>query len=245
MDKKHFAIALALALTVATLLTACGSAPRTQAAQESHAKDALAQKYHTEFEIVQMYPQKLGDKYYEVQAYPAGDPSTLFTAAIDTDDDNCSSNYIERKVCSAIAASVEDALVGLPGDSYAFVCGVGPQPLTDDTDISVDEYIALDDMNKFRVELFAVLDDETSDMLYQSLSDALGNRAGMTAAMNLYAIDAEQMKAVREYFSKNDGLYFDYKLLTADYPQAELSYENGQLVTEESKFSAWMSLLES
>ena len=242
MDKKPFAIAVALALTVATLLTACDS--KTKDAQERHAKDALAQKYRTEFEIVQMYPQKLGDKYYEVQAYPAGDPSALFTAAIDAYDDNCSSNYIERKVCSAIAASVEDALVGLPGDYYAFVCGVGPQPLTDDTDIGVDEYIALDDMNKFRVELFAVLDGETSDMLYQKLGDALGNRAGMTATMNLYAVDAEQMKAVREYFSKNDGLYFDYKLLTADYPQAELSYENGQLVTEESKFSAWMSLLE-
>lgn len=53
-------------ITVASVLVACGVTPEKK---ELHAKTVLEEKYSETFEITQVYPQKLGALYYEVQAY--------------------------------------------------------------------------------------------------------------------------------------------------------------------------------
>lgn len=84
-----------MAIITASVLAACGTKPEDR---EARASAALSAKYHQEFEITQVYPQRFGDLYYEVQAYPAGDPQILFNAAIDTEDDQISDTYVERRV---------------------------------------------------------------------------------------------------------------------------------------------------
>ena len=232
---KVFLRAFFMSVLASVLLSACGSRPEDR---ESHAKAALEQKYNTEFEIAQVYSQKIGDLYYEVQAFPITNPDMRFTAAIDTKDDNISDNFVERKVCTAIAKSVERSMDGLSGSYYAFACGAGPQPLTDDADISIDEYVALDTLNTFKIEVFVAPEAKSAQAIYHNLCEALSGMESVTADLSFYVVDEEQMKSVKEYFARNDDMYFEYKRMTADYPRADVSFVNGKIETSESVFVA-------
>ena len=123
------------------VLRACLIKPEEK---EPHAKAALEQKYGMEFEITEIYPQKFGELYYNVQAYAKEEPLLRFSASIDTEDDGCADTLVERRICRDIAEKAARNLDDLEGYYDVFVYARGPQPITADTGLSIAEYAALD-----------------------------------------------------------------------------------------------------
>ena len=117
------------------------------------ASERLSQKYNKDFVIKEVYNKKIGQSYYEVDAYPSGEPDILFRASIDTNDKYCSDNYVERYICKQISDEIHLNL-GFADNIYVFTEGVGPQPKTDNVEQSIQEYANLDPLNKFRASIF-------------------------------------------------------------------------------------------
>jgi len=224
-----------MAIITASVLSACGIQPEEK---EDRAKAALEQKYHKEFEITQVYPQKFGDLYYEVQAYAVDEPETRFTAAVDTEDDMVSDTYVERRVCGAITKSMEENMDELPGYYFLFTRAVGPQPITDDAEISIKDYAELDPYNRFQVDLFVAPEEAEAAAFYQSLSKAFGGLEYIAGGVCLYVVNAEQMEAVQDYLALNDQPDLEYKQLTKEFFSLEIPYEKGVIGMMEADFTA-------
>ena len=84
--------------------------------KEETAKKALKEKYQEEFEISEIFDQKLGESSYRVQANPVSDSTLNFRASVEFKDHALSDNYVERIICHKINTQVEKNLNGLPGD---------------------------------------------------------------------------------------------------------------------------------
>lgn len=224
-----------MAIITAEVLAACGVKPEDK---EGRAKDALEQKYQQEFEITQVYPQKFGELYYEVQAYPVQDPQLRFTASIDTEDSHLSDTYVERLVCQAISRQVEENLDNLPGYYTVFTHAVGPQPITDNREISIADYAALDPYNRFQVELFVKPEEASASSLYSSLTNLFHGLEYLKGGLNLFLVSEEQMEEVQAYFEQNDTLTTEYTGLTGDLFTLELSYDLGRPEQSEQDFAA-------
>lgn len=223
-----------MAIITAEVLAACGVPPEEK---EGRAKAALEQKYQREFEIIQVYPQKFGDLYYEVQAYAVDEPQLRFSAAIDTGDSNISDSYVERRVCAAISNRAAENLDGLPGYYYLLTRAVGPQPFADDPQIGIREYAALDPLNWFRIDLFVVPDRGERDAFYKSLGALMGGLEYLTVKVRLYVVDEEQNEAVQEYWETNETENLEYKEMTSVFFSVELPFEKGALTISEEEFA--------
>lgn len=200
-----------VAIITAEVLSACGVKPEEK---EARAKAVLEQKYGIKFEIAEIYPQKFGELYYEVQAYPADDPLTRFSASIDTEDDGCSDTFVERRVCRDIAEQVAQNLDSLEGYYDLFVISRTPPAITADKDISIYDYSQLDKPNLFRVNLYVKPEGADAGALYQSLSGLLTGLEYLDCETRLYLVDQEQMEAVQAYLETHDVLDSDYQQMT-------------------------------
>ena len=191
-------ILILLAICLLSILTACQQGQD----REELARAALHDKYERNFEILQVYSQKIGQEYFEVMA--ADSDGILFTAAIDTINENVSDNYVERIICDAISARIR----GNTGIPDVYVNAVGPQPITGDTNISIEEYASLDPLNRFRVDLFLTSAEEIG-----TTANYDTGLSGITLAPHLYITDEEGLMSVRTYWSAHDGINLDYKTL--------------------------------
>lgn len=223
-----------MAIVTASVLAACGTKPEDK---ENRAKTALEQKYHKEFEITEIYPQKFGELYYEVQAYALDEPQVRFKASIDTEDDNISDSYVERQVCAAIARQAEQNLDGLPGYYYLSVQAQGPQPITSDAAISIKDYAALDVYNRFLIELFVVPESTDGAAFYQSLTKLFENLEFLAGDVCLFVVSEEQSQAVQAYFELHDSPDFEYMQLTKEFFSIDIPYENGLIRMTEAEFT--------
>lgn len=225
-----------MAIITASVLEACGVPPEKR---EARAKAALEEKYQEEFEIIQVYPQKFGDLYYEVQACAVDEPQLRFTAAIDTEDSNISDNYAERRVCAAISNQAGENLDSLPGYYYLLTRALGPQPSTADAQIAIRDYTALNPNGRFQIDLFITPDPERDGTaIYQSLEKLLNGLEYLRASVCMYVVSEEQSDAVQEYWELNDTPNLDYKEMTAEFFFLELPFEQGILGMTQEKFSA-------
>lgn len=219
------------------LLTACG-VPANE--RESHAADALAQKYGREFEITRVYAQKLGDPYYEVQAYPVDEPRIRFSAAIGTEDDGISDTYVERRVCAAIAGQAAKNLDELPGYFYLFARGIGPQPFTDNAEITIQDYARLDSDNKFRIEAFVVPESKDANAYYNGFVRMFDGLEYLNGNVRLYVVDEEQMKSVQDFFDENDALGMEFMRMTEEFRSFKIPYQKGRMEMGKDAFLAAM-----
>lgn len=231
---KQIVRILIMAIITTSVLTACGVRPEEK---EQRAKEALERKYNREFEITAVYPQKFGELYYEVQAYAADDPLVRFTAAVDTEDDNISDSYPEQRVCAAISRKAEENLDGLPGIYYVRTHAVGPQPITDDADISIQDYAALDPLNLFRIEIYVTPEQSDTALCYKALSQLYHELECLTGTGRLFVINEEQMQAVQTYFDANDERTHEYTMLTQDFFFLDINYEKGVIGMTEQAFA--------
>lgn len=226
-----------MAIITTEVLTACGIRPE---ARENHAKAALEGKYNKEFEITEIYPQKFGDLYYSVQAYAVDDPELRFTADIDTEDEGVSDTYVERLICAELTRQAEKNLDGLPGYYYVFTHAIGPQPITDNAEISVEDYMALHPKNKFRFCLFFVPDNADASDVYGCLEKMLAGLDYISGDIQLFLINEEKMAAVQEYFAYNDDFKYGYSQLIEDFYTIEYTYEKGTIALTENNFISAM-----
>lgn len=224
-----------MAIITSSVLSACGVKPEEK---ESRAANALARKYQKDFEIAEIYPQKFGDLYYEVRAYPVDDPMVCFSASIDTEDDRISDTYVERLVCTAISQQAAKNLDVLPAYYYLFVHAIGPQPIVDDAEVTVEDYAAMDPYNRFQIELFAVPEEKDINALYDGLSKLYEGMDYLNGNVCLYIIDEERMEAVQTYFETSDGLKFDFYRLSKEFFSFEIPYENGRIMMSKETFAA-------
>lgn len=224
-----------MAIVTASVLAACGTKPEDK---ENRAKAALEQKYHKEFEITEVYPQKFGDLYYEVQAYALDEPQVRFTAAIDTEDDNISDSYVERRVCAAISRQAEENLDGLPGYYYLSVRAQGPQPITADAGISIKDYVAMNSYNRFLIEVYVVPESKDGALFYQSLAGLLKNLDFLPGVARLVLVTEEQSQAVQAYFELHDTTDAEYRRLTEPFFSVDIPYQNGLIDMTEAEFIA-------
>lgn len=222
-----------MAIVTAAVLAACGTKPEDK---ENRAKTALEKKYQKEFEITQIYPQKFGDLYYEVQAYALDEPQVRFTAAIDTEDDNISDSYVERRVCAAISRQAEQNLDGLPGYYYLSVQAQGPQPVISDAAISIKDYAALDAYNCFLIELFVVPESSDGAAFYQSLAKLFENMEFLAGDVRLFMVNVEQSQAVQAYFELHNSPDFEYMQLTKEFFSVDIPYKSGSISMTEAEF---------
>jgi len=232
---KRIGRIIIMAIITASVLSACGTRPEDR---ESRAKAALEQKYHREFEIIEVYPQKFGDLYYEVQACAVDEPEVRFTASVDTEDDMVSDTYVERRVCAAITQGMENNLDTLPGYYYLFTQAVGPQPITSDAEISIEGYAALDPYNRFQINLFAVPEEASPAPFYASVSRLFEGLEYLAGSARLYVVNAEQMQAVQDYLAINDKPDMEYKQLTRGFFSVDIPYEKGTIKMTEAEFTA-------
>lgn len=224
-----------MAIVTTSVLSACGVKPEDR---ENRAAEALAQKYHKEFEIVQVYPQKFGDLYYEVQAYAVDEPLVRFTASVDTEDETVSDTYVERRVCAAISQRAEENLNELPAYYYLFVHAIGPQPIVNDVEITIKDYAALDSYNRFRIEIFVVPEEQDVDAVYHALANLYSGLDCLNGDARLFVIDEEQMESVQTYFEINDKPGFDFFSLTEKFFSLEIPYKNGDIKINREVFAA-------
>jgi len=224
-----------MAIITSEILSACGVAPEEK---ESRAANALARKYNKEFEITEVYPQKFGELYYEVQAYAVDAPQLRFTAAVDTEDDGVSDTYVERLVCAAISQRISENLDALPGYYYVETQAVGPQPITEDAGISIADYAALDQLNRFQVELFVVPEGKDAQTFYDSLSNMFAGLDCLNGKVRLHVVRDEDMEAVQAYFEQNDKLGLAYLELTEDFFCLEVPYSAGSIAMSGTEFAS-------
>lgn len=223
-----------MAIITASVLSACGVKPEER---ESRAKAALEQKYSREFEILEVYPQKFGDLYYEVQACAVEEPLIRFSAAVSTEEDTISDSYVERRVCAAAARRAGENLDQMPGIYYVDVFAGGPQPYTEDPDISIQDYAALDTLNVFQVELFVVPEKKDPEAFYSSISGLFSGMECLSGAVRLYLVSEEQMSAAQEYLEVSDDLYSEYLEVTKGFFRLDIPYRKGVLDMSAEEFS--------
>lgn len=223
-----------MAIITAEILSACGVPPEEK---ENRAEASLQHKYGKAFEVLEVYPQKFGDLYYEVLAYPVDEPLVRFSAAIDTEDENISDSYIERRVCAAIARKAEENLDQLPGAYYLAVYAGGPQPYTEDPGISIEAYASLDPLNMFQIELLVTPDGKDPEAIYSSITNLFSGMDCLSGFIRLYLVSGEQMDVAQEYLEAHDGLYSEYLELTKGFFRLEIPYQKGNLSMSGQEFA--------
>ena len=77
------------------------------------ATEKLSERYHKNIAILEIYPKKIGQAYYEVAAYAEDEPDIVFSAAIDTKDENFSDDYVERYICAQISKKIQENITFL------------------------------------------------------------------------------------------------------------------------------------
>lgn len=223
-----------MAIVTTSVLTACSVKPEEK---ESRAAEALAKKYNKEFEITRVYPQKFGDLYYEVQAYPEDEPQIRFSASVDTENDRISDTYVERLVCTAISRQAAENLDGLPGYYYLFARAMGPQPIADNAEITIREYAAIDPYNQFRIEVFVVPEKKDADAFYNSLAKIFKGLGYLNGSVRLFVVDEEQMESVQAFFDEYDGITLDFLTLSENFFSVKISYKGGEIEMSRDVFA--------
>lgn len=185
---KYIMLLLPL-ICILLLATACGD-------RASIASARLSSKYNKNFVIKKVFPQKIGQEYYEVKAYPEDDPEVLFDAVIDTKDDNFSDNYVARVICKKITNEIYKNL-NTTDNIYIFVDASGPQPYTDNPEISIYDYISLDSLNKIGISIFAT--KETDDLYNANILFSNIDYIDMSA--RVYIVNEEKLQEIKTYLS--------------------------------------------
>ena len=224
-----------MAVLTIEMLSSCGVPP---AVREAHAKAALERKYGKEFEITDVYPQKAGDLFYRVQAYAVDEPRLRFKAAIDTEDDRISDDYVEKRICASISETLGAQLDRLPGVFYIFTYPGAPQPLVDDPEISVRDYVLLSPVNCFVSDLFFVPDkDAQAQEVYGSLAGILKKTEYLPLILNFCIVSEEQLDAAEALLDMYDENSMEYKRFLLDVFRVELSFVSGKLKMTEKEFT--------
>lgn len=207
--------------------------------RESHAKAALEMKYRKEFEITKIYSLKFDKGYYEVQAYMIGEPEIRFLAAVDMDNDRVSDSYVEKRICKMISQKIAENLDGLPGYYYLYTYALGPQPLSDDIDISIQDYVLLDSYNSFQIELFVSPEAADDKSMYRSIVKMFEGLKFLAVNVTLYFTNEEGITDIQAYLEDGDtGVRtFSYKKRKKGFYSLTLPYEMGCLKMTESEFA--------
>lgn len=236
---KRFLCSL-LALCSILLCTAC--TPHNNAVEEDQAPRIvrlLQERYDTEFEVTKVNNQA-DDRYIVAQARVKEDPALLFSVTVNTQDDNMSESYIERKLCTEVAAQLGESLSDSQDDYCVFCTMVGPQPITADTSLSVQDYMDLDPYNSMHVLVFI---GEKVDYIkavrgLQTLARDLGY---IEATAELYTVSATQLQDIKEYFSERDTLDDDFNYIIASLDASEFSLAlPAKDLLEQMRFRFWV-----
>lgn len=205
---------------------------------ESHAKAVLEMKYQKKFEITKINALKFNDGYYEVQAYAIDEPEMRFWAAVDMEDDNVSDSYVERRICEMISQKAAENLDGLPGYYYLYTYASGPQPAANDVNISIQDYVALDPNNDFRIELFVCPENSDVKKMYICVAKMLKGLQFLPVNATLYLMDEKNMAGIQAYLEDGDANVrtFSYKNRKKGFYSFVLPYEKGILEVTESEF---------
>lgn len=185
----------------------------SQNKKTTEASKKLKDRYNENFVIKKVYPQKIGQNYYEVLAYPEKRPDILFGATIDTKDENFSDNYVERHICEQISNKIS-ANIALGDRGYIFTDAIGPQPITSDLEQSIQEYLELDSYNKFLSSIFITYDTygvNDSSIVFSGLEY-------LDISAEIYTVSEKQLQEVKKYFSNNEKTDTqDYRALIKDF----------------------------
>lgn len=177
------------------------------------ATEKLSERYHKNIAILEIYPKKIGQAYYEVAAYAEDEPDIVFSAAIDTKDENFSDDYVERYICAQISKKIQEN-IGMQNNIYILTEAVGPQPITHDLNQTIQEYEKLDPLNKFRVSIFTA--SETSKNWSAS---TLFYGLGIHISGEVFTVNQKQLQAVKAHLSKNPNTNdFEYQQMAKDFP---------------------------
>lgn len=208
--KRFFILIFILILLI---LTRCLIFTNSNNNRADEACKKLSQRYNKDFTIKEVYPKKIGQKYYEVAAYPEDDPDVLFIASIDTNDDFFSDSYVERHICKQISKEIYTNL-GLEDNIYIFTEALGTQPITYDLEQSIQEYVNLNQYNKFKASIFVTYETDdlyNSDILFSNLKY-------LDISAKIYIVNKEQLQEVKTFFSNHIHTNnLDYKTLVKDF----------------------------
>ena len=203
-------IICAVIIAIVVLLQKGSGQISNNSSEATQAKVKLSQRYNKEFVIKKVYSKKIGQSYYEVDAYPQGEEETVFRASIDTKDEYFSDNYVERHICNKISKEIYNNLGGTD-NTYIFTETIGPQPITDDIEQSISDYANLSSYSKFRTSIFVT--SEISGM-YDS-STLFSNLEYIDISAEVYIVNEKQLQEIKEcllnYGSTND---MEYRSLT-------------------------------
>jgi len=223
-----------MSVTIASLLPACLSPDE----RETKARELLNEKYNREFEIVDVYRAGVSLSYFEAWAYDTGNPEILFNVTVNNADDNFSDTYVQKCVCAKLSDAVAQKMDSFPGSYYVYSEAEGMQPYSDNPEISINDYWALDKDNHFKIEIFTVPETEDPSLIYIGIQDILSDYPYIDAAVKLYVVSDAEMAEIQDYLETNDKMYMDYKEKTMHYFSVDLNVENGLLTNDPNEFNS-------
>lgn len=184
------------------------------------AKEKLKERYNKDFTIIKVDPRGFGALYYRVDVYPNDDPDCVFSAYIDTKDENFSDDYVERYICKQIASQIYDN-IDVGDDTFVHVVAEGPQPITSDLNQSIEEYSMLDGKNKFRASIFTT---NAVDKLYD-WNTLFANLEYLDIYAIVYEVnDYNRVQKIKKYFWRypNGATDIDFQRSIKDIPYGEV-----------------------
>lgn len=202
------------------------------------AQECLKERYGKDFEIVEVYSQKVGQNYVEMVACPLDESNILFKVTIDIKDDRMSDSYVERSICNQISNIVESNISLNDVNYFVFTHAVGPQPITSDLSLSIQEYAELDEYNRFRVNLYIDKGNLNLDNLYDELFTIFNDLEYLKTSVKLYLVNIEILENVKNYFSSHDDIYGNHSDIIRDVSEIEIEYTNGYMDMSREKLEA-------
>jgi len=180
----------------------------------SLAIDKLNQKYDKNFIIKEEYPRKLGQDYFDLLVYPEDEPDLLFTVSFDTKGEDFSDNYVEKHICKQISEIIYDNL-GVRDNIYIFTSAIGPQPITDNLDQTIEEYANLDNKNAFKSSIFVT---NEFDELYDR-GTLFSNLGFLDISADIYVVGDKQLQEVKDFMLDDGNVEsLDYLNLIKNFP---------------------------
>lgn len=215
-EKKVLLCTIGIALAIIVLIGAIFVGKFVTGGSTGKAAEAaekLSKKYNRNIVVKEVYSKKIGQAYYEVEAYPEGEPDVLFTATIDTNDEFFSDNYVERHICKQITKKIYENC-GTEAGIYIFTEALGPQPITDDINQSIQDYARLDPLNKFKANIFV-----TSGADKYWSSSVLFSGLDLNISAEIFTVNQEQLQTVKKYLlNHGETNTLEYKKIIMNFP---------------------------
>ncbi len=216
-------------------LNGCSSDYRED--KKTAAQKLLEEKYNEEFVVYEYSGQKLFNDYYTVNAYPKNNPELLFTASVDSDNKSLSDTFVSRNVCQKLADRVSRNLDDVSGYVYVSAETQMDEVITDDQDISVEDFINQNPGNDFIVYVIVVPDEKNPDNLYGKITGMFKNIEMASGGVHLYVCDEELMGKAHQYDLDNAKKFDDYEKMMEGNEVFYRFFSNGTIDISSNEFA--------